>query len=257
MKLQKLTSTVLLSALVLGVASTALAADVSTETVGKGTIQYKENLDPVGPTDPEIPGEVVTPKDDEEIIENTQQGNLQVNLVSNLKFGVVDLTTGKGTYFATPTNLVDKDDTAIERGNYVKVTDKRGDGTFKGWNLTAKITKPFTQATSGSVLKGAEITFMNPWVESEQPEDKRPTAPQAAFTLKSGTDANTATALSAAATTGWGSHTVEYGRPANTGNNPITEATMGKSVQLDVPANTPLSTTEAYVAEITWTIASL
>ncbi|WP_314067037.1 WxL domain-containing protein [uncultured Vagococcus sp.] len=254
MKLQKLTSAVLLSALVLGSGATAFAA--ADTTTGKGTIKYVESTEPVGPTDPEKPGEIVKPKDEEEIVENKDKGTLQVNLVSNLKFGEVDLTTGAGKYFALPTNLVDADGQPIERGNYVQVSDIRGDGAFKGWELKAAVTKPFTQATSGNILKGAEITFMNPHVDSTQPEDLQPVA-KSTFTLKTDGTPNTETALNASSGTGWGTHTVEFGRPANIGKNPIAVPTMGESVQLDVPANTPLSLTEAYVAEITWTIASL
>lgn len=264
MKLQKLVATSVLATLGLGlVAPQALALEEATFIKGNGTVTFEENDDPThngeDVEDPENPGTEVVPEPGEGENNNDKKGTLRVDFVSNLKFDKQKITTGKGEYFATPTNVVlkNEDNTpgeTVQRGNFVNITDKRASDSAttaaKGWVLNAEMTKGFTSSveTGESVLKGANITFTNPFVNSTQDEVNYPTA-FSSVVLQQG---ETMKMASADAGKGWGSYSIEYGRPEVDGQ----AATMGESVKLTVPAETPLLTT-AYTAEITWTIAAL
>lgn len=275
MKLQKFTSIALLSAMVLGVsAPIAFAADDATELSGKGTIQYKENdesdnkeTDKV--IDPENPDTLVTiDPETEGGNNNDKKGSLRVDFVSHLKFGLQNITTSAGEYYASPTNGDAEDGEKVQRGNFIGVTDQRGDGKPKGWTLSAKVTSPFKN-TDQVELKGAQISYSLPHIGSTQDQANFPTATPLVTLNTAGKDADgkdvaSTVMASAAAGQGWGAYAIEYGRPSLDENNKVVEdgtgvtpATMDKAVKLSVPANTPLDTTTEYQATITWTIAEL
>lgn len=273
MKLQKFTCAAVLSALVLGaVAPTALAAEEARTLNGKGTIQYIENDDSNNDgnevVDPEKPDEKIDVEEEEGTNNNTKKGTLRVDFVSHLDFGATNkIKTGAGEYFASPTVGTNKDGEEVKRGNFVQVTDQRGDG-IKGWKLSAKVTSPFTN-TAGDVLDGAKLTYSNPFVNSDQTDKTNLPTPTSSVVLDTtGTTTNSEVMLSADAATkqGWGAYTIEYGRPALDADDKVvedgttgvvTQPTMAESVKLDVPANTPLKIGDAYQATILWTIAEL
>lgn len=267
MKLQKLTCVALLSALVLGsVASTAVAAEDAKTSDGKGTIQYKMNDESENEgnevIDPENPEEEVTIEPEEGTNNNDKKGELRIEFVSNLKFGVQKVTTNAGEYFASATNGTNKAGQAVKRGNFIQVTDQRAAGTPKGWKLSAEVTQPFTNSDK-KVLKGAEITYTQPFVNSSQEKENFPVATEA-VTLGTTSGTTSATMVAAAANKGWGAYAIEYGRPSLDAAGKVVEdgtgatpATMDKAVKLNVPANTPLDITTPYEAVIKWTIAEL
>ncbi|WP_314208593.1 WxL domain-containing protein [Vagococcus salmoninarum] len=270
MKLQKFTSAVLLSALVLGVtAPAAFAAEEALSIPGKATIQYTENdeSDDKGTgnvTDPENPDKKVEVDEDNGSNNNDKKGTLRVDFLSNLKFGETKITTSAGEYYATPTvattvNSDGSEGVKVDRGNFINVTDQRADGTPKGWKLSAEVTKAFSNGTVA--LDGAELTYTLPYVSSTQKAVNFPTAvPTATLSATSGSTLM----ATADAGKGWGAYSIEYGRPSLDADGKVVEdgsgvtpATMAEAVKLNVPANTPLDITSAYVAEITWTIAEL
>lgn len=252
MKSQKFKCAALLSTLALGmVSTTAFAAEDALDLTGNATIQYEKNTEGITPVDPESPDKPVIVLPGEGTDNKDKEGELRVDFVSHLKFGTKKITTAASDYYAAPTNVM-QDGTAIQRGNYVQVTDQRSEGTPKGWKLSAQVTKPFTNATN-SILKGAQITFDLPYVNSSQEASQYPTANS--FTLDTtGSSATSQPVASAEAEKGWGTYTIEYGRP-ELGDG--TASTMDKAVKLSVPANTPLDSTSGYQAEITWTIGNL
>ncbi|MGO2265267.1 MAG: WxL domain-containing protein [Vagococcus salmoninarum] len=271
MKLQKFTCAAVLSALVLGaVGPTAFAVEEARSIDGKGTIQYIENDDSSNEgkevVDPENPDEKLDIDKEEGENNNDKKGTLRVDFVSHLDFGAENkISTGAGEFFATPTKGLNKAKEEVSRGNFIQVTDQRGDG-IKGWTLSAEVTKPFTN-TAGDVLNGAQITYSNPFVNSDQ-EDKTnlPTPTSVVVLDTTGDTVSSKVMLSADAAKkqGWGAYTIEYGRPSLDDQQVVVEdgtgvvpATMGESVKLDVPANTPLNIATAYEATIVWTIAEL
>lgn len=272
MKPQKLTCVAILGALVLGAApSTAFAETNGAEQIkSNGKIEYEKNTGGVTPIDPEKPTEeiVITPGEGENNF--TKDGELRLDVVSHLKFGRHKITTVATDYYAEPTKIIRKianqPDEVRTRGNYVQLTDQRSDGAPEGWTLKASVTKAFTNGNN-EVLKGAEITYINPFVSSTQDNTNFPTTVPTVkleTTAEEGKPVNTALFASADAGKGWGTYTIEYGRPDTDGQGNVigtgenkTNATMAKSVMLSVPANTALTTKSAYQAEVTWVIAQL
>lgn len=272
MKLQKFTCAAVLSVLALGaVAPTALAVeDPGVDFIeGKGTIQYRENDNPENDgkevVDPENPDEKIEVEEEDGSNNNDKKGTLRVDFLSNLKFGEQDITTGVGQFNASATNGTNKDGEAVKRGNFIQVTDKRGNSN-QGWTLSAEVTKAFTN-TAGDVLDGAEITYTLPYVNSSQKAANFPVATSNATLETTGSNKSAVEMAKADAGKGWGAYTIEYGRPALDAAGDVVEeggsgviatpATMDTAVSLKVPANSPLDITSAYVAEITWTIAEL
>ncbi len=224
--------------------------------------------------DPEVDEPVIIYSAEGE--EQSEEGNLTVDWVSKLDFGTQKVTSNKGLYYANhvgvtelatdidgnvvvdesgnPVPAKDADGKVLpkrERGVFVQVTDKRA-GDAKGWTLSAKMTKQFTNA-NGKVLTGSTITFANPHVRtvsSYQPNFV------STFTLEADKSA-TADILKSDVAKGFGTYSIEFGKSdqkaANGGD------AVDNSVQLMVPANTPIEVgaASAYEAEITWTISEL
>lgn len=231
-----------------GLNTTVLAAEGNAKTTnGEGTIKYKSDTKPVDPVDPEKP---VDPVDPGEGGGNTDEGDLRVDFVSHLRFGEKDITSSEGIYMAAPTTVTNKaTKEKSERGNYVQVTDKRAvkDGKSKGWTLQAKLNQQFQTTDAKNKLTGSTLTYMNPYLGSVKNEVLNV---EKSVLLTEGNGYQKF--VDAKAGQGWGTYTLEFGRPAVEAK----EATMDKSIQLNVPANTPLST-EEYKAQITWTIAEI
>lgn len=243
MKKTKLVTSVVAVALGLTlVAPSALAASLT----GNGTINYTEDTSVTKPVDPENPDEDIDEIDPGEGNTNTTPGSLTVDFVSHLKFGDNVVTTEEGKYYAAPTNIGTTDAPEL-RGNFVQITDKRAaDKRGDGWKLTAELTEQFT---AGALkLDGATLNYANAFVNTKDGNDL---ADVAAFTLAEGTavDVLSADVTDAAdKDKGWGTYTIEFGRPDT--------ATMDKSVELTVPKTVQMAA-ETYTAEITWTIAEL
>lgn len=267
MKLQKLTSTAILGALALSLAAPTVLAGPAESLSGKGTIQYKENdesddKDTENVTDPENPEEDLEIDEENGENNNDEKGTLRVDYLSHLKFGEQKVQTSAGEYFATPTIATVKETgKEVKRGNFVNVTDQRASGTPQGWTLTATVETPFTNK-DGEILKGAQITYSNPFVNAAD-TTSLPVA-ENLVVLETTGNVNTPKMASAVAGTGWGSYSIEYGRPSLDDQNNVVEdgtgsvkETMSKSIKLNVPANTPLDITTPYEAKIVWTMAQL
>ena len=269
MKSQKLVCVAVLSALVLGaMGPTSLAAEEARSIKGKGTIQYIEDDDSDNEgnqvIDPENPEEKLDVDGEEGTNTNDKKGTLRVDFLSHLKFGDQNkITTKTGEYFASATNGNKVVGGApVKRGNFIQVTDKRGDGS-KGWTLSAEVTKPFTNE-AGAVLDGAELTYTLPFVNSTQKKENYPVAEPTVLLETTGATKSSMKMAAAEDGKGWGAYTIEYGRPSLDNQGQVVEdgtgsvkPTMEEAVKLTVPANSPLNIKTAYVAEITWTIAEL
>lgn len=265
MKARKLVSTLTLLGLGVSLSAPAVlaapgAAD-GQNVVGEGTITYEEDTSSEGgPTDPEKPetDPDKKPQNPGDGYENPNAGALRVDWVSNLNFETHKVTTGQGKYFAKQQTIKKADGTDAVRGNYVQVTDKRSaDKRGNGWKLSAKMTKQFTNSVNE--LTGATIAYNNGFVNTEV-SDAKPAIDVADPTNKVLKYNESVEFISATKDTGWGTYTLEFGRPVAAQDGVVPENktdTTGSSVELTVPANTPLSTKDAYLAEITWTIAEV
>lgn len=255
MKASKLVTTTALLGLGLTLAApSVLAAPGAVDAknvVGEGTIKYIEDTGKEGTTDPEKPDpdKPVKPGDGNE---NENEGALRIDFVSNLRFGDKNkVTTKKGEYFAEATTITLDDGTDELRGNYVQVTDKRSsDNRGNGWALSAKMTKQFSNAEG--TLNGATLTYDHGFVNTFLNDTKTAVDVKDPATEILALD-NSVEFIKADKDTGWGTYTLEFGRPI-TGENKLTEDTSAKGVKLTVPANTPLSTKNVYQSEILWTI---
>lgn len=246
MKAQNIVSTAVLGIFAVAlVGPTVLAAEPGETLDGRGTVTFLEDTTITGPTDPENPGEPVI-VDPGEGTEQTDQGPLSVDFVSVLKFGENPLTPSAiaTEYFASPTT-VNAAGTDVPRGNYVQVTDKRAGTSKLGWKLTAAMTTPFTSTTANHVINAAQISFVNPFLNSTQ-TDLANINVEPTVVLES--DASVADVADAPVNNGWGTYTLAYGK---------TGTDIGESVKLTVPASTPLEVDDEYVATITWTIANI
>lgn len=243
------------------IAPTVLAAPEA--LTGEGTITYEQDNSTTGPKDPEKPTDPVDPVGPT----NPDGGPLAVDYLSNLKFkgtnanGSAAIGTAQGLYYADEvTTKVTGTADDIKRGNWVQVTDKRALGTTgkpAGWTLSATLSKQFT-STNGNVLNGATITYANPFVNTNAEANISNGTIDGVTANNNITLSlnNSAEMVAAADEKGWGTYTVEYGRPAGVAGLDDTTKTSDKSILLTVPANTPLAA-ETYTAEITWTIAEL
>ncbi|MGX7024918.1 WxL domain-containing protein [Vagococcus hydrophili] len=270
MKSTKLVTTAAVATLGLTLlAPSVLAAGVeeAKELNGKGTIEYVEDNGPVDPIDPEIVTPIVDPPGEK----NDKAGSLRVDFISQLNFkgdgadGKAKITTNQGKYNAAEATYkkdINGVSTDVKRGNWVQVTDKRtlnDEGIAAGWTLSAKLSKQFT--TGKSTLNGATIAYNNPYVSMKtatgmvESDQVKTVAGNVLKLDESKVMAN------AEKGKGFGTYTVEYGRPAADAENAngFTEdtKTSHKSVELTVPANTPLQAGKKYEAEITWTMAEL
>ena len=246
--------------------------------IGSGDITFTE--DSGRKTDPGDP-ETVDPLDPEKPIGpiNPTGGPLRIDFLTDLHFkgevteagkeGQALITTNKGEYNAASAQPVLKDGKTIKRGNYVQVSDYRSagdDGQAKGWKLSAKMTKQFTDKDAKSVLNGSTISYANPVVtfkDDEGPirknlaEDKtkfEATAAVADKALAFYEKGASTEMLTAHKGNGFGTYYLQFGRSEEFDGAKVDSS--ANSVKLTVPANTPMKAT-SYVGEITWTLEEI
>ncbi|MGX7418668.1 WxL domain-containing protein [Carnobacterium gallinarum] len=141
------------SVLVLGTATTALAApDPATST---NKIEFESGAatptDPLDPTNPDNTGTKPVDPSDPNNNGTGNNGPLSIDFVSNIDFGTKKVSPKTEVY------------NALNENPYVQVTDTTGEG--KGWTLTAAAST-FADSTGNKVLKGAELSFLNGQVKT-------------------------------------------------------------------------------------------
>ena len=263
MKLRKLSSVVLLTALVAGVAAPTAAS--AAESTGKVTVE-KGTAKPTDPiVDPEIPGNPIDPTHPE--IEEGDEGDLAITNTTTLNFGTISTGNAQIKKDAAALALVDKDGKATgeKRGALVAWSDLRG--TNAGYTIKAAMTKQFTlgEGDNAKKLGGATISYSNPLLETTAiNKEIAPalTSDATAFTL--GEDGNAVTIVDAATGKGAGTYVLEFGQSADydatsavLGNSAIQAGvdTSDSSVTLTVPAATAASMTLGnYTSTVTWSI---
>lgn len=244
--------------------SSVLAATASTaKSIGKikflpndGATTPENPDDPNTPGDPDYPGKDpddpnhVNPIDPDDpgndgSGENDGTGNkgpLSLDYVSNIDFGTSKTNAGNKHFLA-------KNDDP-----FVQVTDSREAGS---WKLTAALSKPFTNSTNGSMLKGAIME----WKDGEPVSSDNNTsiAPTATADVQLGDDGqavnfmtdNEAKGKSAGKGT-WLDRFKKSGTQAGTTGD-TEDLGDNTKVQLIVPGG--IAQAGTYTGEITWTLA--
>ncbi|WP_285015608.1 WxL domain-containing protein [Lactococcus garvieae] len=232
-----LAATILLTSMAFS-ASSVLADDASDGGVmhSKGTISYVKDESPTNPVDPIDPetDNPITPTDPEDH-EKPNAGALSIDYVSNLRFGEHKTTGSEMTYFAELDHMEDSSGKAIDRPNFVQVTDKRGSNA--GWNLMVTQDSQFkngNQELTGAALKLDNATLSTPNDGTE------PTAQKSVeLTVGEAVDV-----MSAQADQGTGTWVDRFGKDEEEGKT---------SVSLTVPGDTKKVQGE-YGTSLTWTL---
>lgn len=275
MKVRSLSSIVLLTALVAGIAvPTAANAEDTTTTspnaLSNGFVKVEAGqanpkdpiIDPDNPDkgpdiDPSTPG-----------IHPGGTGSLAITNTTDLQFGTISTGNAVINKYADGLSLVDADKkpTGEKRGALVAWSDMRG--TNAGYTITAAMTQQFTLAEDTKTIGGATVTYTNPLLETKSINaDIAPALDAKASSFTLGEDGNAVTVVNAKTGTGAGTYVLEFGHsatydPANAVIGPKDIAdkgtdTTGSSVNLTVPQATAASMTLGdYTATITWSIVA-
>lgn len=229
MKTTKLTvvSALLISSTILGgVVASAAPGPIPANYTSEGHVSFIPDdsiVPPVGP--PVGPWEPGT------------NGPLSLDYASTLEFGENKITSADQVYSATPQDMED----GTTRPNWVQVTDVRGGE--QGWGLQVQQDAQF-ESTSGKMLNGAVIKFMNGNVDAQYSESAVPTTFTESFELSPGGEIQDV--ISAKAGEGAGTWVYQFGD----------DATKGESITLSVPGKTT-KYNEAYSTQLTWTLTDI
>lgn len=221
----------------------AVGAPVFADTDGtmnsKSFIKFEQNTNPVDPTNPINPGEVVDPTTDpsnpDDTHEQGTQGPLSIDYVSNFNFEEQKASGNNEVYYASLDTVTRKGTKEkLEVPNYVQVTDNRG--TNVGWKLTVKQNHQF-KTVDDAELTGAALTLKNGTLSSASGSN----APKAEqnITLTPGQSSDVVTAE---AEQGMGTWANAFGKTADEGK---------KSIELSVPGKTKKNQTQ-YTTSLTW-----
>lgn len=187
-------------------------AEVSTLVEESGEVH------PVDPLEPEVE---VNPENPPTLTED--QGLISIDFASRFDFGVKEISTTPGRYYAKPQQLLDSDGILIDgevRPNYIQVSDRRPGSERGGWELALTQLTPFVNE-SGHELRGAQISISNAELITAQ-DGVRPDLLRSGFTI---TPNNRLSLVVANAHEGQGTWVYRFGNEAN----------FGTSVVLEVP----------------------
>lgn len=133
-------------------------------TVGDGHVQF-EGEGSQGIRDPENPGTVVDPGGTP-----STSGALRIDFVPKFNFSMNKISNKDTSY---PINAQLFHDGTAARGNYIQVTDVRGNS--QGWTLQLRQETQFQNPdTPNRQLDGAYLSLDHSWVNSTQPDNLAP-----------------------------------------------------------------------------------
>ena len=231
-------------------ASGLSVASVSSEGVSAATnsvnttgdVTFKEDTTPVGPVDPTNPDKPVDPTNPV----TPTNGPLSIDYASSFNFGEQKISAKDETYYAsfdTPKETAEGE--AVNKPNWVQVTDKRG--TNAGWKLQVQQGAQFSTTQNGTSkeLKGAQIKIKNGTVATTT--DNKATAPTASteVTLIPGTSSQAGAAqdvMTAQSNQGMGTWVDAFG----------SSTTGDKSISLSIPGVSEKVKDAKYTTQLTW-----
>lgn len=207
-----------------------------------GDVTFKEDTTPVGPVDPTNPDKPVDPTNPV----TPTNGPLSIDYASSFNFGEQKISAKDETYYASfDTAKETAEGEAVNKPNWVQVTDKRG--TNAGWKLQVQQGAQFstTQNETFKELKGAQIKIKNGTVATTT--DNKATAPTASteVTLIPGTSSQAGAAqdvMTAQSNQGMGTWVDAFG----------SSTTGDKSISLSIPGVSEKVKDAQYTTQLTW-----
>ena len=237
-----LTSATALSVTALLGGITAFAGPV-TKVDTEANITFVANEDeetvviaPDGSPDVDIPA-IVGPDGE------TNTGPLTIAFAPTLNFGQQAISNHDARYYMIPETFKEVDgEEYLPVAAFAQVQDTRG--TNAGWILSVTASE-FTSDTQNNVLKGAEISFLNSWLDYPGDEENAPTISSTTIKLSPG---EPTTILEAGNGQGAGASSIVWGTQEAIDNH---EEGLNTDVELFVPGTTAQDAT-TYTATLTW-----
>lgn len=230
----KIARTLLLTALVIPIASTHPTSVWAESSKTEGEVGFIENV-----TLPPIVNPLNPNSEIETDLEKTV-GALSIDYASNLDFGNHQISTSDKTYYAAANTVTVKENgEEVVIPNFVQVTDNRG--TKGGWTLS--VTASDFSTESGKILTGAYITFHHANVYTPNSRGDGPIATYPVMVEEAGTPFPIMRANDGQGTATWG---VYYaGTDDSTGEKAITLHVPGESTKM----------AESYTSTLEWNLS--
>lgn len=253
-KFVKSVSTVALVTLCSTVLSTVTNAEEKSYQ-SNGLIEFTPNDAPTPPVDPNKPdpGKPVKPIDptNPEGPNPGTAGPLSIDYASSLDFGKNKITNKDEVYFANAQGFSEGEIAGQFRGNYVQVSDNRGN--FAGWTLSVKQAGQFASedAKKAKSLTGAQISLTGATAESNSIETERAVANDVTLVA----DGAAAIVMSAKDGVGAGTWTNHFG-DAEEMTIEGAKIQKNKAVTLSIPGATPKEAVK-YKTKLIWTLSEV
>lgn len=256
----KLSSTLVLSTLALGIATPLVAhADDGGSYNTEAGVTFSQNNTPSEPVDPDDPNpnnpqHPVDPNGDDP--KKGTDGPLSIDYVSSFDFGNQKISSANQTYYAKAQAFSgDKNDSAL----YAQVTDSRGTGA--GWTLNVTQPSQLTATTKNSEgtnttseLKGAEISIND--LSANTQADSEAIAAKSGSNITLAPGNTSSTVMSAAKDAGQGVWVARMGSTSalstDTNTSDGSERTIDKSVSLYVPGSSNKIAKAQYTTDLVW-----
>lgn len=250
MKLQNLAAVALLSTSILAGGVTAFAEETR-EVTTEGQIIFTPNTDEESVV---IPPETEPEVEIDPIVPGTT-GPLSIMQAATMNFGSQVISNQDQTYnmVAEMQNLADGSG-QVPFVSFAQVQDTRG--TNAGWDLQVSLSD-FTSSTQNGILTGAEINFVDSFIQYEGTNPMNaPAAHENGLILSPGTGA--VSVMKAADGTGAGASSVVWGDQANLmaqfADDEI-DVVENNAIQLSIPGSTAKDAT-TYTSTLSWELTA-
>ncbi|MFP8918590.1 WxL domain-containing protein [Enterococcus innesii] len=252
MKFIRLATIAALSTTILAGAATAVSAAEVREVTTNGQVEFRS----AGEEDGEL--EVIPPEVDPDVeidpeVEGTT-GPLSIMKAATMNFGSQVISNQDQVYnmIAEMQQLrgTEGDENKVPYVSFAQVQDLRG--TNEGWDLQVSLSD-FTSNTQNNVLTGAEITFVDSYMDYVgSNQENAPVTHEAGLTLLPNGAARSV--MTAAETKGAGASSVVWGDQADLDAkfaDDTIEVVENELIKLSVPGSTAKDAT-TYTSTLTW-----
>lgn len=256
MKATKLIAVATLAALSLSTVGGVVSHAAGAEYESNGAVEFIPNTDPTDPVDPTDPDpnnpvEPIDPTDPTGPNPGTA-GPLSIDYASSLDFGLNKISNLDEVYYARAQQFSDG---RAATGNYVQVTDKRGNN--EGWTLKVKQNGQFAAAsTLNDTLTGSAVSLIDAAVDSKSTA----VFPTAAATIDLDPAGAESLVMSAKDGEGNGTFVDVWGdveTVKETDRNGVeVDAEVNKAITLSVPGSTPKDAVK-YSTLLTWSLSDV
>ncbi|MGM0155630.1 hypothetical protein IGK30_003497 [Enterococcus sp. AZ178] len=259
MKLIRLATIAALSSTILAGSAVSVFADETIEVTTEGQVQFTAATDEDGelevipPVDPEEGPDVEI---DPEVPGTT--GPLSIMKAATMNFGSQVISNQDQVY-----NMVaemqqlrgtEGDENKVPYVSFAQVQDLRG--TNAGWDLQVSLSD-FTSNTQNNVLTGAEITFVDSYIEYVgSNQENAPVKHDAGLKLLP--NSSSRSVMTAAQTKGAGASSVVWGNQTDLNEkfaDDTIEVVENEAIKLSIPGSTAKDAT-TYTSTLTWELTS-